>query len=171
MKNNAKGIISLLARFLPAYILVYAGFLKATSPIEEFAFAISAYKIFPSRLLLPIAFALPWFEIYLGIFLALGLFRKQIHIMVISLFTLFEVMLFSTVVRGISLASCGCFGTGRSNSITVEIIINLMSIALCAISLRFGAKYSLDELIEKSAGRGEGGATTKNKKRKGDNKS
>ena len=108
-RSTAVGL--LVARLIPGGILVYAGFLKALAPAAEFAAAIANYKLLPASALLPVSTAMPWIEMWVGLFLIVGLFTRWAARAAAVLYLSFVVMITTTFLRGISLESCGCFGS------------------------------------------------------------
>src|SRR5450755_4331896 len=99
-----------VARALVGGILIYAGFMKAAGPAAEFAAAIAAYKIVPATLNAPMSMALPYIEMWVGLFVLFGLYTQEAALAASFLFSLFFVALAAALLRGIDLASCGCFG-------------------------------------------------------------
>ncbi len=99
-----------IVRVLLGSVFVYSGFNKLIRPVQEFQFSLEQYQAFPAWAFPLIAHSMPWIEFILGAFLLLGYWRKlSAHLL--SLMTLsFIVLLSSTVVRGLNLSNCGCFG-------------------------------------------------------------
>jgi uncharacterized membrane protein YphA (DoxX/SURF4 family) len=77
----------------------------------EFAASISAYQLFPTKLIFPIADYFPWIEILLGIILLVGWKIRLVAIGAAGLISFFLCILAITYFRGIE-ADCGCFGSG-----------------------------------------------------------
>src|SRR5690348_1460828 len=102
--------IALISRLIVGGILLYAGFMKAVGPSAEFAAMIVAYKIIPASLATPLAVALPYIEMWTGLFIFCGFYVRYAASVAMVLFGIFILALASTLVRGIDLASCGCFG-------------------------------------------------------------
>lgn len=97
-------------RLLLGAILCASGFSKLMSPVEEFAAALEAYHILGAALLLPVAKFLPWMEWIVGGYLIAGFCTKAAATAAGALNTLFLLALGSTLIRGISIGECGCFG-------------------------------------------------------------
>lgn len=148
-KTEIRDLIGLLARLLAAGVFIYAGFLKASAPAEEFAYAIETYKVVPSGLAMFAALAVPWIEIYLGVFLAAGVFTGYSALAVGAMLLGFEGLLLQAIIRKLPVTSCGCFGASRSNSLGYEFGQNLLFLALAALAWKYGGKYSLDSAVEK----------------------
>ena len=129
-------------------VFIYAGFLKATAPPEEFAYAIEAYEIFPQFIVTISSLAMPWTEIYLGIFLIFGLFTRITSMIMGLLFVFFELLILSAIIRGIPLANCGCFGSAHSNSASFELFQNLIILCFVFLAYKFGGKFSIDNWLK-----------------------
>ncbi len=143
---------SLLARMIVGGVLLYAGFMKAVGPSAEFAALIEAYKILPPSLLSPLALALPWIEMWLGTFLIFGFFTRPSAAAATLLFTVFLAALASTLVRGIDLASCGCFGADALSpryTIILDSVLMVLSIILTVLS-KDSCRWSLDTYLDSS---------------------
>lgn len=106
MQNMAAFII----RICLGSVFLYSGFNKLIRPIEEFQFSLEQYQAFPTWSYTFIGHVIPWSELILGAFLLLGYWRKlSAHLL--SLMTLsFIMLLASTMIRGLNLTNCGCFG-------------------------------------------------------------
>ena len=148
-KTEIKDIIGLLARLLAGGVFIYAGFIKATAPAEEFAYAIETYKIIPANLAMLAALTVPWIEIYLGVFLAAGVFTGYSALAIGATLLGFEGLLLQAIIRKLPVTSCGCFGASRSNSLGHEFAQNLLFLALTALAWKYGGKISIDSAVEK----------------------
>jgi uncharacterized membrane protein YphA (DoxX/SURF4 family) len=126
MKNNP-----LPWRLVVGGVLVYAGFMKAIGPSAEFAAIISAYKLLPAALVTPFSIALPYIEMWVGLFVLTGFWTRQAAVAATVLFSVFFMALASTLIRGIDLASCGCFGPDAMSPRSTIV----MDAALLALSI------------------------------------
>jgi len=128
MKNNP-----ILWRLIVGGVLVYAGFMKAIGPYAEFAAIITAYKLLPSALVTPFSIAIPFIEMWVGLFVLTGFWTRQAAISAAVLFGTFLIALASTLVRGIDLASCGCFGADAMSpryTIVMDVVLWALSILI-----------------------------------------
>lgn len=100
------------ARFIVGAVLLASGLHKASAPPEEFAVVVEAYQLLPLDLILPFASFLPFLEILLGLALLAGYLSRAAAAAAGGLFLVFIAALASTVLRGIPLENCGCFGAG-----------------------------------------------------------
>jgi len=137
--GRGSDLLSLAARLIVGGVLCYAGFLKAVAPSAEFAAAIEAYHLFPTYMLDPIAFALPWIEMWIGIFLVAGFLVRPAAAAASALFVLFLGVVGSALARGIDLSSCGCFGTdlfSPRHTLIMDAGLLLISLALVVLKPR-----------------------------------
>jgi uncharacterized membrane protein YphA (DoxX/SURF4 family) len=103
-------IVHCFCRIALAGIFLYSGYTKIKAPLE-FAASLSAYKLFPSNLIFPIADYFPWVEILLAIALLVGWKIRYVGVAAAGLLSFFLCILAITYFRGIE-ADCGCFGSG-----------------------------------------------------------
>ncbi|MCX5785073.1 MAG: DoxX family protein [Elusimicrobia bacterium] len=148
-ENRAKMACGLAARLIVGGVFIYAGYLKAASPAEEFAYAIEGYKVVPPWLALWTALALPWLELYLGLMLATGLFTRFCAASLGLLLLGFEALLAQAWLRHLPVLSCGCFGTSGSNSLAGEFARNIPLLIFAVMAFRLGAGFSLDSAVDK----------------------
>ena len=147
-KTEIKDMLGLAARMILGGVFVYAGFLKAVAPAEEFAYAIETYRVLPQNLAMIPALIMPWLEIYLGVFLIIGLYERLSALFTGVLLMCFEGLLLQAALRNLPVTSCGCFGSSKSNSLVHEILQNLLLLGLAFIAFEHGKKISLDSLME-----------------------
>ena len=100
-------------------------------PAEEFQYAIEAYQVFPSRINELASHVIPWVELLLGVFLIAGYFRKKVASALSLLTSTFLFLLLSTKIRGIEIASCGCFGEGIHLTVTQALFVD--SVLFCVL--------------------------------------
>jgi putative oxidoreductase len=128
MKNNP-----LIWRLMVGGVLVYAGFMKAVGPAAEFAAVMAAYKILPAMLITPLSVALPYVEMWIGLFILAGLYTRQASVAAAVLFSIFFIALASALLRRIDLASCGCFGPDTLSpryTIILDIVLGTFSLVI-----------------------------------------
>jgi uncharacterized membrane protein YphA (DoxX/SURF4 family) len=107
-------VLNLVCRFGAGVIFLWAGLSKAFD-LQSTVLAVDAYDVLPEALVRPVAAALPWIEIVLGVFLILGLFVRFAGIGVAVLTTVFIVGLAQAKARGLQI-DCGCFGPGGTGN-------------------------------------------------------
>jgi len=96
-------------RVVLGLVFVVASWSKIWSP-EAFAEAIHRYRILPDLLVGPVALALPWLELLLGIFLILGCWLPGAVLLSNLLLAVFTGALVFNWLRGVDV-HCGCFDT------------------------------------------------------------
>ncbi len=149
--NKIKNLLGLTARIIAGSVFMYAGFLKAIAPSEEFAYAIEGYEIFPTFVATMASVIMPWVEIYIGVFLIFGLFTRLASFIMGLFFVFFELLILSAIIRQIPLANCGCFGSAYSNSAAFELFQNLIILCFVFIAYKFGENFSLDNWLKKKS--------------------
>ncbi len=109
--NGPVGGISWLGfalRLASAAIWILAGTSKLPD-LAGFADQVQRYQLLPGFLVAPVAFVLPFFEIFLGLYLAAGLFVRASALAGTILFIVFLGAQVQALIRGLKL-DCGCFG-------------------------------------------------------------
>jgi uncharacterized membrane protein YphA (DoxX/SURF4 family) len=102
--------LTLLARLLLGGVLLVAGGLKVSKPTDS-ANAVAAYKLLPINAAHLFGYALPWFEVALGILLIAGILLRPAAIAGGLIMLVFIAAIASAWARGL-LLDCGCFGGG-----------------------------------------------------------
>jgi uncharacterized membrane protein YphA (DoxX/SURF4 family) len=103
-------LIGLLARLILGGALILAGGLKVTSPAVS-ARAVRAFQILPYDFAGYVGYALPVFEILIGLLLVAGIFTRVSAVLGGLLMLAFIIGISSAWMRGLSI-DCGCFGGG-----------------------------------------------------------
>ena len=81
------------------------------------------------------------------ILLAAGVFTRWSGLFTAAMLAFFELLLAQAWLRGLPVTSCGCFGAGKSNSLTHEFMQNLVLLGLLWLALRRGRGLSADALV------------------------
>lgn len=97
----------ILLRMVLGAIFLYASADKILHP-EQFAHALSNYKLLPKELLNFFALLLPWMEVTIGVFLIFGLFEWVSLTLYNVLMLVFMAAIAISLMRGLNI-SCGCF--------------------------------------------------------------
>lgn len=115
-------LVKLSARFILGGAFIYASLDKIAYP-KEFASIVTRYQILPEKLAIYFAFLLPWVELFLGIFVLLGIFIRE---SAISLSFLVMIFMIAIAIRSLSgpIGNCGCFRITSSG--TTESIVFLI---------------------------------------------
>jgi uncharacterized membrane protein YphA (DoxX/SURF4 family) len=98
--------LQFVLRLIIGGMFIYVAYNKLINP-EEFAKAIKNYDMMPFWIINIMAIILPYIELFSGIFLILGIFKKgSSMIIAISLF-IFIIALTTAYARGLNI-DCGC---------------------------------------------------------------
>lgn len=100
--------VTLIVRVLIGGLFITAGALKV-GHFNDLASAIAGFRLLPQPVVGPLAVLLPFFEIGLGLYLAVGLFTRVAAIIGAVQLTIYAAAIASAVMRHIP-ANCGCFG-------------------------------------------------------------
>jgi uncharacterized membrane protein YphA (DoxX/SURF4 family) len=106
--------LTVAARLVLAVIFLWAGLAKAVDR-QSSILAVDAYRVVPAALVRPVATALPWVEIAVGLFLVLGLFVRFAGISAGALLLVFISGMAQAKARGLRI-DCGCFGGGGAGA-------------------------------------------------------
>lgn len=130
-------------------LFVVTGLLKAGHQVE-LAAAVAGFRLLPPEAIAPLAIALPYFEILLGLYLLIGLFTLAAGwVAAIQLLT-YAGAIASAVLRGIP-ANCGCFGPNDAARADWPHVGFDVALALVAFIIVRGApgRLALDHKVRK----------------------
>jgi len=99
----------LAIRVAAAAIWLLAGASKVAD-LTHFHAQVDQYRLLPHTLEAPFAYALPFVELFVGVYLLIGLLTRMAGIAACVLMVLFLIAQGQAWARGLSL-DCGCFGT------------------------------------------------------------
>ena len=108
VRSGALPRAGLAIRLLAAGIWLSAGIAKIFD-LQHFDAQVSAYRLLPSVLVEPFAYALPFVETFAGIYLLVGLLTRATAIFTCLLVAAFLIAQIQAWARGLQL-DCGCFG-------------------------------------------------------------
>ena len=120
---------------------------KLLSPYQNFQYVIEAYQLLPGWGEALAAQVFPWIELFVGLFVALGLWTVWGLRGALVLFGIFVVVVGQALVRGLPLENCGCFGELIHLKPQVVICMDSASLMLTALLLNnmpLVKKFSLD---------------------------
>jgi uncharacterized membrane protein YphA (DoxX/SURF4 family) len=137
----------LAVRVLLGALFVVAGASKV-GHADLFAAEIAGFRLLPAAVIAPIAIALPFLEMLLGVYLILGLFTRTAAWIAVALFAVFDLAIASAVVRGMTI-SCGCFGPSDATVTSwAEVARDAVLVVLAAlVALRPPGTFALDRRI------------------------
>lgn len=139
------------ARVILGGLFAVSGVIKLFEPPENFMTAIHAYRLLPVWAERPLAEMLPWVEMTSGLLLFMGLMTRASLLIVSLQLLVFTAALVTTLLRGISLDDCGCFGSlGLKESNTVALIRNLVLLVLAArLAVERHPRWTLDRWLHR----------------------
>ncbi len=145
--------LTVIIRVILGAMFLYSGFFKVKDP-AGFGDVILQYDILPSLLVPYAALLISYLELICGALLIIGYRIKSSSLILITLVSLFTLILFITVLRGKNF-DCGCFEMERfgiSEEVGYPLIVRDL-IIIGFLLLVYRAKKqgtSLDQRIEKS---------------------
>ena len=139
--------LGLLIRAGAAAIWLAAGAAKV-GELETFRQQVGQYQLLPHALETPFAYALPFVELLVGIYLAVGLLTRAAALAGCALMVLFLIAQAQAWARGLDL-DCGCFGSlvhERVGAVTIlrDVGLGLPSLVLALWPARL---LSLDDRL------------------------
>jgi len=105
----ASGLL-LVVRLGLAGVFIAAAIPKIAAP-DLFASDVFNYQMLPDWGVNVVAVGLPWFELVVGVCLALGVWTRASALLMTGMMIVFMVALASATMRGLDI-SCGCFEVG-----------------------------------------------------------
>lgn len=145
--------LSLVSRLVLGGVFLYAGASKVFDP-GGLAASIRSYGLgLPEWVVTLSAYALPPFEVLLGLYLLVGLFTKASAWVTNGMMILFIVALAQGTLRGLEI-DCGCFGSAsgdEASSLWVDLARDLGLLTL-GLQLAFAppGKFSLDARLRRN---------------------
>jgi uncharacterized membrane protein YphA (DoxX/SURF4 family) len=145
--RSALSWLGLALRLAAAAVWVAAGTAKLPD-IQTFQILVEKYRILPGSIAGPFAYALPFVEIGIGLYLLAGLFVRGTALAGTLLFCVFLTAQASAWARGITL-DCGCFGTVVESTVGPLTILRDLSLGIPTfLMLAFPARaLSLDSRL------------------------
>lgn len=143
--------VTLIIRVLIGALFVAAGALKV-GHFNDLAAAIAGFRILPEAAVGPLAVALPFFELGLGLYLVAGLFTRATAWIGALQLTIYAAAIASAVIRHIP-ANCGCFGPqDAATADWPHVIVDLALAAVCAlVALRAPGPLALDNRMRSTS--------------------
>jgi len=116
-----KKIVHLSVRFILGGVFIYASIDKIAFP-KEFTRIVINYHILPENIAAYFAFLLPWIDLFLGIFLIVGIFVRE---SALALSPLLLVFIAACIIESINrtLYNCSCLSARSANSENIFILI------------------------------------------------
>lgn len=122
-------------RLILGVVFIWASMDKIAH-VSDFSRAIHNYKMVPIAIENMMAIALPWMELFAGLFLIIGYKVKGSATLISFLLVIFIVAVGAALVRNLDI-SCGCFDTKEGVKIGLDLLLRdiLMLIMSAAIVL------------------------------------
>ena len=122
--------VARLIRFALGGIFIWAALSKITDP-AGFAQAVDSYELLPHEWVAPLAYLLPWLELFCGLALVSGLAARGAVVWISLLLVVFLTALGINLARGLEV-DCACFGLGGSESTREAFLRDLLFLPLVA---------------------------------------
>ncbi len=131
-------------------LLAVAGGLKI-GHAPELAASIAGFHLIPAGIVAPLAFVLPFVEVFIGLYLVVGLFTRVAAVVAAAQYLIYAGAIASAVIRHIP-ANCGCFGPGDAATADwPHVGFDLLLAALCAfVAWRAPGALALDGKLKKT---------------------
>lgn len=124
--------------FVAAWVLggvfIFSGFVKVRDP-QLFLMQIRGFHLLPDPFAAWLALSLPWLEIFCGIAVIIGFMSRGGLILLGASLLMFIGVLGYAWASGLDI-ECGCFGSAVKTSLRMELLIDLVLLALCISLLR-----------------------------------
>lgn len=147
MRRDALPWLGLAIRLAAAAIWLFAGIAKIAD-LEHFHSQVHAYQLLPHLFEGPFAYALPFVETGIGLYLAAGLLIRPTAILGSVLMAAFIVAMAQAWARGLSL-DCGCFGAAVQEEVGLMTILRDAGLGLPTVIVAIwpARKLSLDATL------------------------
>jgi uncharacterized membrane protein YphA (DoxX/SURF4 family) len=143
-KHAPLAAVGVAIRLAAAAIWIVAGAAKVVD-LEHFHAQVDQYRLLPHALEAPFAYTVPFAELLVGLYLAVGLLTRAAAAAGCVLMALFLVAQAQAWARGLSL-DCGCFGTLVHERVGLVTILRDVALGLPSLVmlLRPARALSLD---------------------------
>ncbi len=139
-----------MIRIVSGGIFAFSGWSKLTRPAQEFEYMIEQYQTVPTMFIPCLARMLPWVEFIFGAFLIIG-FLRMISARVLGFLSIaFLILLASTMLRGMNLGHCGCFGEGIHLTVPQAIVLDsCLAFIFAFFSVKRSGFFELDGWLQR----------------------
>ena len=139
-----------MLRIVIGLVFLVSGFEKVVSPYQNFLYVIQAYQLLPGWGQELTARLFPWMELFIGIFMVLGLWTQGAAKAVLLMLAVFITVVGQALLRGLPVDQCGCFGEMVHISPSKVIVLDSGLLLLTVFLLRYPSKtaqLSLDKFF------------------------
>src|SRR3989338_6093438 len=99
-----------ITRILVGGLFLFSGASKLIEPYQNFLYVVQSYEVFPPFLAEISAHVVPWVEMFLGLFLVLGLYLPWVLRALLLFIASFIAIVGQAIIRNLPIKECGCFG-------------------------------------------------------------
>jgi uncharacterized membrane protein YphA (DoxX/SURF4 family) len=153
--------LQFVLRFIIGAMFIYVAYNKFINP-EEFAKAIKNYDMLPFWVINIMAIILPYIELFSGLFLILGIYKKGSSAIIALSLIVFIIALTTAFARGLNI-DCGCgFSsliqeTASKNELVIRIFEDILMLLGIVIVYMFSDKKKIEpeEIKENQIIKGE----------------
>lgn len=141
----------LFGRLLIGIVFFVSGLHKTLEPYQNFQYVIQGYSLVPIWAEMYVAMVLPWVELFVGIFILLGLWLRLSLIAAAIFFMTFVITIGQALLRKIPLDECGCFGEWLKVPPPVMLTFDIFMLCLTCVLIVFLKTYnslSFDQTFE-----------------------
>lgn len=142
-----------VVRLLVALFFIVVSVDKVMSPYQNFLYVVQSYQLFPEMIEEVVARIFPWIQLFLGVFLLLGLYLKWILRAFLLMISAFLLLIGQALARQLPLSDCGCFGglfaMDPQNTFFLDIALWLLTVIMLR-SLPATSTLSLDKYFAKN---------------------
>lgn len=103
-------MLFVILRWTIATVFLVSGLEKCLGPYQNFLYVVQQYELFPSGVEQVIARIFPFIELFIGIFLLVGLWTKQSLQAALIVNVAFILVVGQALIRQLPIDQCGCFG-------------------------------------------------------------
>ena len=142
-----------VVRILIGILFIVSSSEKLIGPYQNFLYVIQNYQLLPYFLENVVARLFPWIELFVGVFLLLGLWLKGVLRAALVLLMIFIVVVAQALIRHLDITECGCFGGLVSIPPVKVMIFDSILLSFTALLLfRFQrtSVFSLDQYFERT---------------------
>ncbi|MCH7681642.1 DoxX family membrane protein [candidate division KSB1 bacterium] len=141
-----------IGRILIGCLFIVSGFEKLIGPYQNFLYIVQSYEFLPTLLEEMVARTLPWIELFLGVFLVVGLWLKWALRSIWVVIFLFILIVSQALLRKLPIDECGCFGGLISLPLYAVLIFDSTLFLLTGVLLKQEKRiniFSLDQYFRK----------------------
>lgn len=141
-----------IGRILIGCLFIVSGFEKLIGPYQNFLYVVQSYEFLPTLLEEIVARTLPWIELFLGVFLVVGLWLQWALRSIGVLIFLFILIVSQALLRKLPIDECGCFGGLISLPLYAVLIFDSTLFLLTGVLLKQEKRiniFSLDQYFRK----------------------